>query len=92
LTATPLQNDLLELYELVSVLDEHVFGDIEAFKAGYKRGPVEERQLDDLRERLLPIRKRTLRRQVTEFIRFTNRVPFTQDFTPTAAEQRLHDQ
>ena len=92
LTATPLQNDLLELYGLVSVLDEHVFGDIEAFKARYKRGSVEDRQLDDLRERLKPICKRTLRRQVTEFIRFTNRVPFTQDFTPTDAEQKLYDQ
>jgi SNF2 family DNA or RNA helicase len=92
LTATPLQNDLLELYGLVSVLDEHVFGDIEAFKARYKKGTAEEKQLDDLRERLKPICKRTLRRQVTEFIRFTNRVPFTQDFTPTDAEQKLYDQ
>ena len=92
LTATPLQNDLLELYGLVSVLDEHVFGDIEAFKTRYKKGTAEEKQLDDLRERLKPICKRTLRRQVTEFIRFTNRVPFTQDFTPTEAEQKLYDQ
>ncbi len=92
LTATPLQNDLLELYGLVSVLDEHIFGDIEAFKARYKRGPADERQLEDLRQRLSTVCKRTLRRQVTEFVRFTNRIPFTQDFTPTEAEQRLYDQ
>ncbi len=91
LTATPLQNDLLELYGLVSVLDEHVFGDIAAFKARYKKGPIEDRQLDDLRERLKPLCKRTLRRQVTEFVRFTNRIPITQDFTPTPAEQKLYD-
>ncbi len=91
LTATPLQNDLLELYGLISVIDEHMFGDIEAFKARYKRGPAEERQLEDLRERLRTICKRTLRRQVTEFVRFTNRIPFTQDFTPTDEERRLYD-
>lgn len=28
LTATPLQNSLLELYGLVSITDDHVFGDI----------------------------------------------------------------
>ena len=50
LTATPLQNDLLELYGLVSVLDDHLFGDIEAFKARYMRGPVADRQIGDLRE------------------------------------------
>ena len=92
LTATPLQNDLLELYGLVSVLDEHLFGDIEAFKARYMRGPVADRQIGDLRERLATICKRTLRRQVTEFVRFTERKALTQDFTPTEGEQRLYDQ
>ena len=32
LTATPLQNSLLELFGLVSVIDEHVFGDLESFR------------------------------------------------------------
>lgn len=29
---------------------------------------------------------RTLRAQVLEYVRFTNRVPLTQDFTPSPAE------
>ena len=91
LTATPLQNNLLELFGLVSFLDEHVFGDIESFRERYMRGPLEERQLDDLRERLRPLCQRTLRRQVTEYVRFTNRIPLTQDFTPTPEEQALYD-
>lgn len=33
LTATPLQNSLLELYGLVSILDERVFEDLESFKS-----------------------------------------------------------
>jgi superfamily II DNA or RNA helicase len=92
LTATPLQNSLLELYGLVSFLDEHLFGDINAFRARYMRGAVEERELKELRQRLKPICQRTLRRQVTEYVRFTNRIPITQDFTPTPEEQKLYEQ
>lgn len=92
LTATPLQNSLLELYGLVGFLDERLFGDINAFRARYMRGTVEERELRELRQRLKPIVQRTLRRQVTEYVRFTNRIPITQDFTPTADEQKLYEQ
>ncbi len=37
LTATPLQNSLLELYGLVSIIDEYTFGNIDSFKAQYLR-------------------------------------------------------
>jgi len=37
LTATPLQNSLLELYGLVSIVDEHIFGDLRSFKAQFSR-------------------------------------------------------
>src|SRR5574341_179178 len=91
LTATPLQNNLQELFGLVSFLDERVFGDVKAFRARYQSREVAERELADLRERLRSLCQRTLRRQVTEYIRFTNRIPFTQDFTPSKAEQELYD-
>ena len=35
LTATPLQNSFLELFGLVSFIDEHVFGDLESFRAQF---------------------------------------------------------
>ena len=35
LTATPLQNSLLELYGLSTLIDEHLFGDMTAFRAQY---------------------------------------------------------
>ncbi|MCL5102954.1 MAG: SNF2-related protein [Armatimonadetes bacterium] len=91
LTATPLQNTLLELYGLVSFIDEHLFGDLDAFRSRYMRGAIQDRQLGELSVRLRPICQRTLRRQVTEYIRFTNRIPITQDFTPTPEEKRLYD-
>jgi len=90
LTATPLQNNLLELYGLVSLVDDHIFGDVEAFRARYMRGPLEQRELRDLKHRLEPICQRTLRRQVQEYVKFTARIPIAQDFTPTHEEQRLY--
>ena len=35
LTATPLQNSLLELYGLVSIIDEHSFGDLKSYRNQY---------------------------------------------------------
>ena len=91
LTATPLQNSLLELYGLVGFLDEHLFGNLPSFRRQYTRGPLDQWQFEDLKRRLRTICQRTLRRQVTEYVRFTNRIPITQDFIPTDEEQRLYD-
>jgi adenine-specific DNA-methyltransferase len=91
LTATPLQNSLLELYGLTTFIDEHIFGDLEAFRARYMRGPTDDRDLADLKMRLAPICQRTLRRQVQEYIKFTSRIPITQGFQPHEDEQRLYD-
>jgi len=90
LTATPLQNSLLELYGLVSVIDDYAFGDLKSFKSRFARLTGED-NFDDLKERLRPICQRTLRRQVLEYIKYTNRIPITQEFYPTESEQRLYD-
>ena len=37
LTATPLQNSLLELFGLVSIIDEYTFGDLKSFRAQFTR-------------------------------------------------------
>ena len=91
LTATPLQNSLLELYGLVSVLDDHAFGDLASFRVQYVGATDPAARDAALRERLAPYVVRTLRRQVLEYVRFTRRVPLTQSFTPTPAEQALYD-
>ena len=89
LTATPLQNSLMELYGLVSLIDDYAFGDAKSFRAQYTR--LNDGQFDELKDRLQPIIHRTLRRQVLEYIRYTNRIPITQEFIPTDAEQSLYD-
>ncbi|MGC0389154.1 SNF2-related protein [Bradyrhizobium sp. USDA 241] len=90
LTATPLQNSLMELYGLVSLIDDYAFGDAKSFRAQYAR-LAGDNLFDELKGRLKPVCHRTLRRQVLEYIRYTNRIPITQEFVPTEAEQKLYD-
>lgn len=90
LTATPLQNSLLELFGLVSFVDEYAFGDLKSFRTQYSRLANED-IFNELKSRLQPICIRTLRRQVLEYIRYTKRIPITQEFFPTEEEQSLYD-
>lgn len=89
LTATPLQNSLLELYGLVSFIDEHTFGDLKSYRHQFARLSTED-TFDDLKQRLKPICKRTLRRQVLEYIRYTERKAYTQEFVPSKDEEALY--
>jgi SNF2 family DNA or RNA helicase len=89
LTATPLQNSLLELFGLVSFIDEHTFGDLKSFReqfANLSQGQV----FQTLKARLRPICHRTLRRQVLPYIKYTKRLPLVQEFTPEESEDRLY--
>jgi len=136
LTATPLQNSLLELYGLVSIIDEHIFGDIKSFKAQFSRlgsavqpsddtiseavsnlraahnnsdykgfheskkslnrmlRASKKHQSDDyaaLKQRIRPVCQRTLRRQVLQYVSYTNRHALVQEFIPGEDEQRLYN-
>ena len=91
LTATPLQNSLMELFGLVSVIDPHVFGDQISFREQFIRASDEPLRNRALKQRLASVCQRTLRKQVLEYVRFTQRVPVTQEFFPTDDEQQLYD-
>ena len=90
LTATPLQNSLMELYGLVSFVDEYAFGDERSFRMQFAR-LVDTGSYEQLRHRIRPYYHRTLRSQVREYVRYTQRIPITQDFVPGEAEQTLYD-
>ena len=90
LTATPLQNSLLELYGLVSIIDDFAFGDLKTYRARFTR-LANDSDFNDLKERLRPICKRTLRKQVLEYVNYTDRHALVQEFVPTDEEQRLYD-
>ena len=89
LTATPLQNNLMELYGLVSIIDDDFFGSEIGYKDYYTKNPTKE-NLVELRERLAKITNRTLRKDVQAYIKFTNRIAITQTFIPTPEEQKLY--
>jgi ERCC4-related helicase len=88
LTATPLQNSLLELYGLVSIIDDRVFGDLDSFRAQFT-GQGREHAFHALRERLAPVCKRTLRKQVQPYVSYTARQAIVQEFTPSNEEKEL---
>lgn len=90
LTATPLQNSLLELFGLVSFIDEHTFGDLKSFREQFI-GSTQERTFQILKERLKPICHRTLRRQVTAYVPYTKRHAILEEFSPDEAEDRLYN-
>lgn len=92
LTATPLQNNLMELYGLVTIIDDTYFGSEQAFRTEF--GGRDDRASQALlARRLEPICKRTLRRQVQKagLINYTNRLPKTFDFTPDKLESDLYE-
>lgn len=88
LTATPFQNSLLELYGLVSVIDDKIFGSEKSFRAEYGSGT----NLSQLRKRLSSLFIRTLRRDVKEYINYTNRLPLTQEFNASDPEYALYQE
>ena len=90
LTATPLQNSLLELFGLVSFIDEHAFGDLKSFREQFAR-LNDQNVFDLLKARLKPLCHRTLRRQVTAYVPFTRRHAMVQEFTPAENEDRLYN-
>jgi len=88
LTATPLQNSLLELYGLVSMIDDRVFGDVDSFRAQFVNTDRAQ-AFGSLRQRLGSICKRTLRRQVQQYVPYTARRAIVQEFAPSQEEREL---
>lgn len=89
LSATPLQNSLAELYGVATLIDEEMFGgDFAAFRSRYMNVGGD---IDGLRERLADFCRRTLRKDVTQFVRYTQRFPMTIRFESSEAEARLYE-
>ena len=87
-TATPLQNTLLELYGLSTLIDDRLFGDLPAFRTQYVNNGGD---LDGLRDRLKSFCWRTLRSQVQEYVRYTERKLITRPFKPSEQEHKLYE-
>ncbi len=90
LTATPLQNKLEELYGIVSVFDSKYFHSLDVFRHRYIKSS-HPYALEDLRDRMSKIAKRTLRKEAERYIKYTNRVAQTVQFTPSGDERKLYE-
>lgn len=88
LTATPLQNSLIELYGMSTLIDEHLFGDDKAFRKQFMQAESDQ---EELKVRLKGFIKRTLRKDVLEYVKYTKRKTITVPYTPSEQEQTLYN-
>lgn len=91
LTATPLQNNLKELYGLSSIIDDYIFGNLKSFQEQYIKIDSDTMRNSLLRRRLQQFCKRTLRKQVTEYVPYTKRLSIVQEYYPGDDEEILYE-
>ena len=92
LTATPLQNNLKELYGLISIIDPEYFSSLDTFAEQYNAISTRDKaKYGELKGRISHIIHRTLRNQVQEYVNFTKRTAFVQEYTPSAKETELYE-
>ena len=87
LTATPLQNSLMDLYGLISFIDPRIFGSEQVFRQRY----IKEEDYDDLKRELTPVLYRTLRKDVADYMHFVKRICRTVDFELSPDEIELYE-
>ena len=87
LTATPLQNSLMDLYGLISFIDPRIFGSEQVFRQRYMKNE----NYDDLKRKLAPVLYRTLRKDVTNYMYFAKRICKTVDFELSQDEIELYE-
>ena len=87
LTATPLQNSLTDLHGLISFIDPRIFGSEKVFNRRFVDGC----DYEELKQELLPVLYRTLRRDVGKYMAFSKRTCITVDFHLSTEEKELYD-
>ena len=88
LTPTPIEMDIRDIYGLIHFIDESVLPDINDFYARYFRKPENYHELTAWVSKFC---FRTLKSQVTEYVNFTQRIPYTISCDFTKDERILYD-
>ena len=86
LTATPMQNSLFDLYGLIQFIDDRIFYSKLVFSERY----IKNEQYDDLRHQVNAVLQRTLRKEVSDYIQFSERKEMTVDFELSLPEVELY--
>lgn len=87
LSATPFQNNLLELFGLISLIDENVFPDIKVFREKYVNDYLKNKE--DLKNILSNYIVRTLRKDVVKYINYTKRNVIIADYGTQPIEDEI---
>ena len=87
LTATPLQNSLMDLYGLISFIDPRIFGSEQVFRQRY----MKDEDYDGLKRELTPVLYRILRKDVADYMHFVKRICRTVDFELSPDEIELYE-
>ena len=87
LTATPLQNSLSDLHGIISFIDPKIFGSEQVFNHRF----IEGQDYETLKQELLPVLFRTLRKDVGKYMDFKRRECITVDFHLTQEESDLYN-
>jgi len=95
LSATPIQNNLVELYNLIDLIHPGLLGSIKEFRDKYTL-QKDSRTLnpflkDDLQKTLSRVIIRTTRNEVRKYIQFTDRIPKTRILQQSESERILYE-
>lgn len=86
LTATPIQNNLLDLYGLVYFIDEKIFFDKQIYGKRY----LKDKNYEELKKQIKQVIHRTLRKDVADYLSFKERICITVDFKLSPSEAILY--
>ena len=88
LTATPIIGNVMDLWGLVTFIDEFTFGTADAFYNRYYKKPE---NYPELKELLSPYIFRTLRRQVKADVSLPERLIHTEQYTLSKQEKKIYN-
>lgn len=88
LTATPIQNSIMDLYGLIYFIDKKVLPDADTFYQRYFRKPE---NYSELAERVSKYCFRTTRQQAETYIKIPERIPITVEFELNDKEKEIYD-
>lgn len=88
LTATPMQNSIMDVYGLINFIDDSVFPDAEQFYQRYFRKPE---NYPELAGRVSKFCFRTTRPEVENYVKIPQRIPVTAEYALSGKEARLYE-
>mgnify|MGYP003970967339 CR=1 FL=1 len=96
LSATPIQNSILELYNMIEIVKTGFLGTWGDFSARYtvdkKAKVINQNSRYELQDLLQQVVVRTTRNEVRKYLEFTERIPKTHVMKPSKEESLLYDE